>query len=241
MIIDRNERKRFTDDATRKQKNQRIEKHMTEAKQSSWADAWFEVAFYAVVMNAGPIIAVIVANEGAKQLLASYVQVSKSLPAQLQDAQAAFNGMSSFGTLLPLGIVSGISGVLGLLIQTLLIHFAAKMLGGVGTWRHLIQVLLSFYNRWMWRLFAILCAAIYIGFISVFSPVALCPMIILVVLALYVSGQTSSKVGQAYDFGGAKGCLTVIASSLIIFVINAVIYYAMVQSLSAAFSQIKPG
>ncbi len=237
MIIDREERKRFTDQATRSQEARRIEQHMSKAEQSTWTDVWFEVGLYSLIVVIGPILAVLVMSESVRNLLANFTQVSGDLPEQLRDAQTSFEALS-FGALLPLGIVSGISGVLSLLLQTALIHYAAKLLGGFGTWRHLIQVLLGFYNKWFPILFFILYLTIAAAFVSLFSPVLLCFVIILAGLSLYVSGKTSSKVGEAYDFGAAKGCVTVIVSVLVIGLINGLIGYLMVQTLGLAFNQL---
>ncbi|MBI1255976.1 MAG: hypothetical protein GC204_00755 [Chloroflexi bacterium] len=238
MIIDRNERKRFTDNATRKQKDQRVEKHLTEAKQSGWADVGFEIGFFAFVVIVGTIVATIVANEALKQLLGNFAQLTKDTP-QLLEAQASLSKVT-LGTILPSSIVSGIISVVTVLFQTVLIHYLAKMMHGIGTWRHLVQVLLSFYNRWTWLLFVILCISIFLGIATV-SPVTLCPTIVLLILSLYVVGQTSSKVGEAYDFGGAKGCVTVILSSLVIILINFLVFYVMFQAVSLTVGKITTG
>lgn len=237
LIIDRNERKRFAEAATRNQEARRVEQHMLKAEQPTWPDVWFELGLYTLIVVIGALLTVLVMSESVRNLLANFPQVSGDLPEQLQSAQASFEALS-FGALLPIGVFSGISGVVSLLVQTVLIHYAAKMLGGVGTWRYLIQVLLGFYNKWFPILFFILYLTIAIAFGSLFSPVVLCLVIVLVVLSLYVSGKTSSKVGEAYDFGAAKGCLTLIASALIIGLINAGISYLMVQTLGLAFTQL---
>ena len=237
MIIDRNERKRFTDDASRKQKDRRVEKHLTEAEKSGWADVGFEIGFFVFVVIVGTIVATLVANEALKQLLVNFTQISKDTP-QLLDAQASLSNVT-LATILPSSIVSGIVTVATLLFQTVLIHFLSKMMGGNGTWRHLVQVLLSFYNRWTWLIFVVLCISIFLG-IATFSPVALCPVIILLILTLYVAGQTSSKVGEAYDFGGAKGCVTVILSSIVIILINLLVFYVMFQAVSASVAKLTP-
>jgi hypothetical protein len=119
-----------------------------------------------------------------------------------------------------------------------LIHYSSKALGGVGTWRHLVEVLLGFYNRWLPIVFFILYAAIVIGFISVFSPIAICGVLILVILTLYVTIKTASKVGEAYDFGAAKGCMALLISALVIGLINAIISFVMAQALGFVFNQI---
>jgi hypothetical protein len=99
-------------------------------------------------------------------------------------------------------------------------------------------VLLGFYNKWLPILFFVLYITTAVAFVSVFSPVILCFVIILVGLSLYVSGKTSGKVGEAYAFGAGKGCLTVVISIVVIGLINAGIGYLMVQALGLAFNQL---
>jgi hypothetical protein len=60
----------------------------------------------------------------------------------------------------------------------------------------------------------------------------------LILLTLYVSGKTSSKIGEAYDFGALKGCLAYFVSILVLVVASVVIlliigqaFVTMLQSL----------
>ena len=229
MIVDRGERQRFTKDATLDQKNRRVERHMDEAQQSTWTDFWFEWILYALIVIIGPILATLVTSESATNLIKTFALANGELPAELQQMQTLIAGMSE-ASLLPIGIISGISGVLSLLLQTLLIHVVAtKLLSGVGTWRHLIHVLLGFYNKWFPILFFVLYITIAAYFISLGSPIILCLVLVLVILALYISGKTSGKVGEAYDFGGAMGCVSLVLSSLVILLLNAAIGFILAQ------------
>src|SRR5664279_200866 len=65
MIIDRNQRKEFTQSAARVQKDRRLEQHMSEAKTATWTDVWFEVIVYALIVIIGPIGVVLVTGESA--------------------------------------------------------------------------------------------------------------------------------------------------------------------------------
>ena len=152
MIVDRDERKRFTETASKDQKNRRVEKHMGEALQSTWTDFWFELIVYSLIVIIGPIFATLVLTEMTNNLINTIAQSTAALPPEVQAMQASLAGISA-ASLLPIGIVSGLTGIFSLLLQTVLIHFLAKMLGGTGTWRHLMHVLLSFYNKWFPRLF----------------------------------------------------------------------------------------
>ncbi len=232
MIIDRDQRKQFTSAAEQAKKDRRVEQHLSEAKQSSWGDVWWELGIYSLVIIIGPILATLVSAEMAKQFIASIPPKSADISAQIQTASTSLASIS-FLSLLPVGIVSGLIGVGSLLFQTVLIHYLSKSLGGTGTWRHLIQVLLSFYNKWFPILFFIGYITIAVAFVSYFSPIVLCLVIALVILSLYVSGQTSSKIGVAYDFGAAKGCMALIGSFLVVFVLNAVLGFVLAQVFGA--------
>lgn len=239
-IVDRNERKRFTDSAEQEQKNRRVEAHMSEAQSASWTDVGFELTLYSLIVIIGPVLAVLVLTESAKNLLGVLTTASGDLPAEYESLQATL-GTFALGGLLPVGIVSGISGVLSLLLQTVLIHFSAKFFGGVGTWRHLIRVLIGFYNKWLPILFVVSYVTIAFAFFSQFSPVVLCFTLVLAGLTLYMLFKTSGKIGEAYDFGAGKGCLSLLAGVLLIGLINAGIAYLMGQALFSAFSQFPAG
>jgi hypothetical protein len=237
MVIDRQQRKRFTESAAQQQKNERVEKQLSTAKQTTSTDVWWEVILYSLIVIIGPVIVTLVANEGIKSLMNSIVAGSAQLPEGFQETQAVFASFS-VATLLPIAIVSGISGVVSLLIQTVLIHFSSKALGGTGTWQHLVQVLLGFYNRWLPFIFLILSVFLFFTFWSQFSPISLCGALILIILSLYVSVKTASTVGEAYDFGAAKGCMALLISLLVIGVINTVLSFVMAQTLGIAFNGI---
>jgi len=240
VIIDRNERQRFTETAQRAQKSKREAEHLNTAKQATWTDVWFEVVIYSLIVIIGPVLAALVTVESARNLLGSFTEVSADLPEQLQNAQVISQAFS-LSSLLPIGIVSGISGVISLLFQTVLIHFSAGMMGGTGTWRHLIRLLLGFYNKWLPILFFILYITIAVAFASALSPIILCFVIVLFGLSLYISVKTASKIGEAYDFGTGKGCLSLLISLLIIGIINAGISYVLAQSLDTALNSVVTG
>lgn len=234
LIVDRNERKRFTESAVREQKERRVEEHMSEAKQATWTDVGFEITLFMLIVIIGPVLALLVTSESSKNLIVNLAEDSE-LRAALQPLVDYLSGTSIIG----FAVVSGISGIISLLIQTALVHYSAKFLGGTGTWRHLIRVLIGFYNKWLPILFFLSYITIAFAFFSQFSPVVLCFTVVLVILSLYVSSQTSGKIGEAYDFGAGKGCLTLVISSLVILVINAGIGFVVGQALFSAFSQIQ--
>lgn len=239
-IVDRNERKRFTDSAEQERRSRRVKAHLDEAESATWTDVGFELTLYSLIVILGPVLAMLVLTESAKNLVGVLTAGSGELPAEYSEMLTTLNAFT-LPSLLPVGIISGISGVLSLLLQTVLIHFSAKFLGGVGIWRHLIRVLIGFYNKWLPILFVVTYITIAFAFFSQFSPVVLCFTVILVGLTLYMSFKTSGKIGEAYDFGAGKGCLSLLAGVLLIGLINAGIGYLMGQALFSAFSQFPTG
>ncbi len=240
MIIDYRERKNFTQNAAKQQKEQRVEKHVAEASTASWTDVWFEVGLYAIITIVGSIVVAIFAAQGAQALAASFAQSTKDLPEAFRNSQTAISNLT-VGALLPNGIIAGVTGVIALLVQTALIHVISIALKGTGTWRNLIRVLVGFYNKWYLIFYAVLSVTLFVTFWSAFSPISLCFFIAVVILGLYVTVQTSNKVGEAYDFGGGKGCLSVTLTTLVILLIYGAIGYAMWQALAATIAQVHPG
>jgi hypothetical protein len=237
MIVDRDERKRFASAAEQVKKTRRVEQHLSEAKQSTWGDVWWELGIYSLIIIIGPILTTLVTAEMAKNFINSIPPNSAEISARIQKASASFATIS-FISLLPVGITSGIVGVGSLLLQTVLIHFVSKSLGGIGTWRHLIQVLLGFYNKWVPIVFFISYITIAVAFVSYFSPIIFCFVIVLVILLLYILFNTSGKIGTAYDFGAAKGCMALIGSYVVVLILNAVLGYVLAQIFGVALNQL---
>lgn len=239
MILDSNQRRGFVQQAEQKKKQERIEKHLSEAKQVTWASTWFEIILFTLITAIGPVLLVLVTVESARAYL-------NTLPVEIletPDMQPVLATLDSytFGSLIAVGLVSAIVGVLGLLVQTVFIHYGATLiLGGHGTLRYLLELLLGFYNKWLPVIFFLSYIAVAVTFISAFSPVTLCLVLPLVLLSLYVSGKTSGKIGEAYDFGTTKGCLAYFISILIITVIFAVISLIVGRAFVVAVQNLLP-
>jgi hypothetical protein len=57
---------------------------------------------------------------------------------------------------------------------------------------------------------------------------------------MYVSGKTSGKIGEAYDFGTTKGCLAYFISILIISVIFVVLGLITAQAAGLTLQNLIP-
>lgn len=221
MIVDSNQRASFVKTQQQRKKQERIDKHLSAARKSTWTSSGFEIILFTLIISIGPVLQVLVTVESARAFV-------NSLPPEIlasAQGQQYLASLTQFnvGSLLTTGIVSGVSGVIGLLVQAVLIHYAALLLlGGHGTLRYMLELLLGYYNKWLPIIFFISYIAIAVAFVSEFSPVVFCIVLPLILLSLYVSGKTSSKIGEAYDFGTLKGCLAYFVS-IVILVIGTVV------------------
>ncbi len=233
MIVDRGQRRDFSDKAQRAMKQRRIDAHMSVAEKTSWTDVTFEVILYTLIVTLGPILGTLVTVESALNFFNSFGGESE-LPQQVIDAQGTLATLTA-ATLIPVGVISGISGVIGLVLQLGLVHvLATKLFGGHGTIRHLLTLLLGFYNKWLPFIFLITYLTTAVYFVSGGSPIVLCFVLLLVGLSLYVSGKTSSKIGEAYDFGGARGCLSYTLAVLLISAVTVALILLLAQIAGTA-------
>lgn len=237
MILDSQQRKGFVKQELEKKKQDRIEKHLTEARSVTWSSTIFEIVLFTIITAAGPIVAMLVTVESARAFLTS-LPPEFARTSQGQSLIAMLDGYN-VGGLVVSGIISGIVGVLSLLLQTVFIHYSATLLlRGHGTLRYLLELLLSFYNKWLPIIFFISYIAIAVGFASGGSPVILCIVLPLIFLSLYVSGKTSGKIGEAYDFGTGKGCLAYLFGIIIFAILSVVLALLIGQPISAALQNL---
>lgn len=239
MILDSNQRESFVRTQEQRKKQERIDKHLSEARKSTWTSSGFEIILFTLIITIGPVLQVLVTVESARAFF-------NTLPPDITTSaqgQAYLASLRDFnlGTLLITAITSGISGVLGLLIQAVLIHFAATLLlGGHGTLRYMLELLLGYYNKWLPIIFFMSYIAVAVAFVSEFSPVLFCIVLPLILLTLYVSGKTSSKIGEAYDFGTLKGCLAHFIIILVIAVAAGVILLIVGQAFGTMLQSLIP-
>ena len=239
MILDRGKRKEFEVTAKNVTKQAKIDKHMEVATKSSWTDVMWEGVIYTLIVIIGPVLAGLVATQTAMNYFnaiagSAQVTIEPSIATELQSSLMAITA----ATLIPVGIISGIIGGGGLLLELVLVHFlAVSVFRGHGTIQHLLSTLLGFYNRWLPVMFLIQYLMTAIFFVSAGSPITYCFTIILVILTLYVLGKTSGKIGEAYDFGGMKGCLAYNLSNVVVLGAITAVMYLLFNALGSAMVQ----
>jgi hypothetical protein len=223
MIIDQGERKTFIKSQEKAVRDERKNKHLSEARRSNWTAVAVDLLIYMLINILGPLALFFAVAESLGSL-------DPQLIAELerQGVTAGF----SFIVYLPLVVGSAASALASFLIQAAVIHGVARyLLGGVGTFPNLLTRLLGLYNRMLAIIYAISFVAVLATFILQFSPLALCFTLPLVGASLYLGIKTLAVVGEAYDFGVLMGCIAVLAGTLLIVIVTAILSWAAVSTL----------
>ncbi len=237
MIVDGAQRKQFVDDATTKVKRNVRDEKMANAKQSNSGGVLFELIIYLAINIVFPIILAVVV-----------VQVARANFAGMEDPELAALGEFTAADVLPfldvsvggliiVGLIVTVALIISTLFQAFMIHIAALLLGGVGTFVHLLDVMLSFYNRFQPILYVLLGLNFIIVIATIGSFIPACSAIVLVGFMLYYIFKTASKVGEAYGTGAGLGFLTLLVSSIIIGLVNVVLSSLAGNALAGLLTQ----
>lgn len=163
------------------------------------------------------------------------------------------------------GVITGISALINLMFVNLFYHLSAQfLLGGEGSFVRLIRKTTNFYTVITVIAFAAGIGVVYLMF-SQFANVdwvaaeaamrdggsynytytldssdSLSGMILALtcggtLFALFALFRTANLIGQAYDFGTGRGCLTMILGSIGLMVVGGVINAVIVSLVLGAF------
>jgi hypothetical protein len=236
MVLDSTQRQTFIKTQKEKKKNERVSRHLDEASRSTWESVLFELVLYALIVVVGSVLLVLVAVETANAFGGNISGEAAWLETTTPEIVALR------GALVPLmaiaAVISALFGIAGLVIQLVFVHYAATLiLGGVGTFQHLLGTVLAFFNRTLPFIFILSYVLLAFTFISAGSPVVLCLFLPLMLLNSWVAFKTIDKIGEAYDFGFVRGCGALLIGSMLIGIINSVIAALLSQVVAAFITQ----
>ncbi len=235
VIIDKSQRNTFVKTAEQTRKQQRTEKHLTDARQNDWGAVGFELFIYFLITMFGPIFLVLVIGQSLGGLFGDYTE-NITFMASLPPEIANFTSILA-APLVLMGLVAAISSIVGLFIQGGLIHLiSVGVLGGQGTFPNMLTLILRVYNRLIPIIYLLLYVTIAVTFISQGSIVVLCFMLPMVVISFYMLLQVVGRIGNAYDYGTAMGCIAYILSSFVLTLISTLIGVLAGQTLSQALN-----
>lgn len=233
-------------------REKRLQDHVKDAEKSTWASALIDLAIYTCILIAGTILAVMVLGQSADGVITGYnaavdayydglesgtPEKDLKYPAPVDPALwAQAEALRAIGlpTALLVGLIAGVSSLVSAVIQLVIIHSVARfMFKGTGTMPHLIYKVVSFYNGRIPILFVLMILGIILTFSGGGQGVATLFSGLIGLFSLFISFKMIGRVAETYDFGMARGCLSVIVASVILGIVGFIVQMLFLASLSS--------
>lgn len=229
VIVDKSQRTTFVRSAETELRQKRISQHLGEASKNDWGAAGFELVLYILIATFGPFFFSLVLQQSLQGTFGGTEFLST-----VSDDMQLSSGFNLPALLLAC-LIAGFGSLVGLFIQTGIIHLVSvTVLRGAGTFSNVLTLILRVYNRWLpviWILAYVLVAMI---FFSQGSAVVLCVALPIVILSIYMLFQVVVRIGQAYAFGAAMGCVALLLSGIVLMMISTLIGVLTGQSVGTA-------
>lgn len=239
LLIDAGERKKIAVTEMELKKEKRAQGHLDQVRKTSWASAGMDLAIYTMICVFSGIIIVIALTQtaasirpGYQSALAAYneemAKGSATAKEPTRPSSEVLSMVDGIGDLniglshaILFGLIMGVSGILGILTQLAATHIVARFLfKGQGTLPHLIYRVVSFYNGRLPILMFLLIISIVVLVSNGFGAIYGVLMAVISLFSLYMTFAVLGRIGQVYDFGIARGCLSWVIGSIMLSVIG---------------------
>ena len=246
MLMDQERRGQFISTQKQEQAQRKKSEHLSQSRVIGWSAAWFDLAIYGVVAAVITFLTPLVFRQIISQTIA--YQTGLTLEQLQQETFAISPDMAqlnlaldnlAIGLFLIAALLNGVFSVVGMLIQGGVIHLAAtRLLRGAGTLPFLLTQIVPFYSMMTGAIFVLWC--IFMASIAAGAGTigGICIGPIMILLSLFILFKTAGKIGAAYDFGAAKGCLSLLAAAFLLTVIVFAIGLALQSVASSALENL---
>jgi hypothetical protein len=222
----------------------RKDTHSAKAREIGWASVAFDVIIYAVVAAAiaffAPLVysqlisraAIYQAELSPEKYESETVKISRQMERAMLEFQEGGVGQLVVPALLN-GVVSGgFMLVLGGLIHLL----ATRIFKGNGTMPFMMSQLVPFYSLMMPVFFIWSC--IVMGMISIGAGlIGLLCVPLMALASIVVFFKSAGRIGEAYDFGAAKGCLSLVIGGFALTLVGGILSSVLLgTAISSALS-----
>jgi hypothetical protein len=215
LLVNAQSRVEFIQTSERGKAQKRKDDHRAKAVEIGWASAIFDLGVYGMVMLVMSFLTPFVVIQLLTSALAYQTGLSvEDLQAETIQFSPEFNELigSAQGigivTFLILALITAAASVFTIIVLCGVIHLVARyLLRGNGTLPFMISKLVPWYSFttpifFIWGFIALgmlsIGAGIFGVICSAFIPLA----------SLFVMFKGAARIGEAYDFGAAKGCLS---------------------------------
>ena len=245
MVRSSDQLKEVTVTERKLKQEKRQAEHQKDVQRSRWSSVLMDLAIYTFLSIVLTALGLGLSGQSAQGYLNTQAFLQQAFENGERDSapetDPAFDEYAlQVATLLTIplsvtiGVVTGLLSVVSLLINLLFTHLAAKFIfRGEATFPHLIYKVVSLYNTRLPVFYVILFVGIVLGFAMGSMVIAGIAGAILSLYSLTLFFGTIGRIGETYDFGTAKGCLSFIAGSIIVSIIGFVVQLLFLGSLLA--------
>lgn len=232
-------------DHERKRKlEKRQQQHQESVDRSRWSSVIMDLAIYTFLSIVLAILGMGLTGQSAQNYLTSQEAAIQAFEDgerdELPEVDPAFYEYASqlMSLTIPVsviaGLITGITSLISLLVNLLFTHIAARFVfGGRATLPHLIYKVVSYYNTRLPILYGIIFVTIVLMFAVGGGIIPFVGAAAIGLFSLMLFFQTIARIGQAYDFGTGKGCLSFLVGSIIVAVISFVVQLMFFGSVAA--------
>lgn len=222
--------------------------HLEVVRRSSWGSVAMDLTIYTLIMIVATALMIVLPTQlaegflnGQRQAWAEYNQAladgdTRAKPPEPIDPEFEALAMQLRTLSVPVGLMagvgSGIASLISLLINLGVTHLAARFIfGGQATFPHLLYRVVSLYNTRLPILYGIIFITLVMTFAVGGGIIPLIGGGAAGLFSLTLFFSTIGRIGEAYDFGAAKGCLSLIVGSFIVGLIGFVIQMLFMGTL----------
>jgi hypothetical protein len=224
--------------------DKRKQAHQDEVSRSRWASVLMDLAIYAFLSIVLTILGLGLTGQSAQSFLIRHAETMQRFESGELDELPEFDplfveyaGQLTFLTIptsVVAGLITGAASVVSLLVNLFFTHLAARFIfGGQATLPHLIYTVVSFYNTRLPILYGLMFVTIVLMFAVGGGIIPFIGGGAISLYSLLLFFKTIGRIGQAYDFGTGKGCLSFLAGSIIVGIIGFVIQLLFIGSIMA--------
>jgi hypothetical protein len=220
--------------------------HKSKAQEIGWASAVFDLTIYAVVVGIITFLAPIVFAQLMGRAIdyqnaltpEKYQEETIKLSRQFENVVEDFENQSTLPLVIG-GVANGVGSAVSMVVLCFLIHlFASKILGGNGTMPFMMSQLVPFYSLMTPVFFIWSC--LLMGMVSIGAGLfgVLCAPI-MALASFVVLFKSAGRIGSAYDFGAAKGCMSlavgILAVALVSGIVSSLIFGTALNNAMVSF------
>lgn len=211
--------------SAKKQKRERKRSaHMEVVEKFNWGVVAFDLVAFFLIWAIAPVLFLLIFAQSVEQLLTLIGSggAVEMTPELRELTGAGVIGGESFNWIIltVMGLSSGVSNTVGLMLYYGVLHVIARLLRGAGTYSFLVYKMTPMFNRYLIISYFLMSVGVALAIGQGFLPILACFSLIILLYTLYVGAMVAQRVGEAYNFGFAMGFVTVLLATLVLFAVQ---------------------